>query len=123
MTLYSLVLLYVTWIQKGKLYLGIMHNSISLIDCRFDQEYFDNNSRTDETEISVMETSVEMLPASEPRGRLAPLPTSSPSKTEGVKKLFGKTFHQKRGTKDEPTTQPVTRRTRAKAVSISEVKL
>ena len=90
---------------------------------RLDEEYFDISSRIDETECSIMETSVEMLPASEPRGRLAPLPTSSPSKTEGVKKLLGKTFHQKWGSKDEPTTQPVSKRTRAKAVSISEVSL
>lgn len=77
----------------------------------------------DEGELSVMEASVEILPASEPRGRLVPLSTSSPSKTEGVKKLLGKTFHQKWGSKDEPTIQPAARRTRAKAVSFSEVRL
>ena len=78
-------------------------------------------------ESSLMESSVEQLPSSEPRGRLAPLHNTSPSKSEGVKKLINKTFHSKRSSveiqKEDDPVQRSSERRRGRATALSLLKV
>ncbi|KAI6652103.1 hypothetical protein LOD99_4648 [Oopsacas minuta] len=74
-------------------------------------------------EISPIDESVELLPSSEPRGRLPPLHSTSPSKTDGVKKLFNKTFHSKKSAeiqKDDTVQAQELKRGRTTALTISD---
>ena len=75
-------------------------------------------------ESSFLESSVELLPSSEPRTRLAPLHSATPSKTEGVKKLFNKKFNPKRSEEAQKEADAThgtfeTRRVRTTALKVN----